>query len=139
MLRNRPGRCSGSEVPKAAPLPLGSLQEDKPLMGWAGLGWVAQSQDTCRVSTEPHPSWLSPGSAPLTFQDGTALALSCIADYGAPVFPFLAVGGYDGKLGQPGIWEGESDRGDGSRGCGKGGPLGSVGALALYLGTQVSS
>ncbi|XP_039703007.1 NPC1-like intracellular cholesterol transporter 1 isoform X1 [Pteropus medius] len=36
-------------------------------------------------------------NAPLTFQDGTALALSCMADYGAPVFPFLAVGGYRGK------------------------------------------
>lgn len=38
-----------------------------------------------------------PSSAPLTFKDGTSLALSCIADYGAPVFPFLAVGGYQGK------------------------------------------
>ncbi|XP_016003353.2 NPC1-like intracellular cholesterol transporter 1 isoform X4 [Rousettus aegyptiacus] len=36
-------------------------------------------------------------NAPLTFKDGTALALSCMADYGAPVFPFLAVGGYRGK------------------------------------------
>lgn len=29
---------------------------------------------------------------PLTYKDGTALALSCMADYGAPAFPFLAVG-----------------------------------------------
>ncbi|KAF5916836.1 hypothetical protein HPG69_012195 [Diceros bicornis minor] len=29
--------------------------------------------------------------------DGTALALSCMADYGTPVFPFLAIGGYKGK------------------------------------------
>ncbi|XP_007954611.1 NPC1-like intracellular cholesterol transporter 1 [Orycteropus afer afer] len=36
-------------------------------------------------------------NAPLTFKDGTALGLSCMADYGAPVFPFLAVGGYKGK------------------------------------------
>uniref|UniRef100_A0A8C8WXT2 NPC1 like intracellular cholesterol transporter 1 n=1 Tax=Panthera leo TaxID=9689 RepID=A0A8C8WXT2_PANLE len=36
-------------------------------------------------------------NAPLTFKDGTALALSCMADYGGPVFPFLAVGGYRGK------------------------------------------
>ncbi|NP_001268305.1 NPC1-like intracellular cholesterol transporter 1 precursor [Mesocricetus auratus] len=35
-------------------------------------------------------------NAPLTFKDGTSLALSCIADYGAPIFPFLAVGGYQG-------------------------------------------
>lgn len=35
-------------------------------------------------------------NAPLTFKDGTSLGLSCIADYGAPVFPFLAVGGYKG-------------------------------------------
>ncbi|XP_074066171.1 NPC1-like intracellular cholesterol transporter 1 [Macrotis lagotis] len=35
-------------------------------------------------------------NSPLTFKDGTNLALSCMADYGAPVFPFLAVGGYTG-------------------------------------------
>lgn len=52
----------------------------------------------------------SPSSAPLTFKDGTALALSCMADYGAPVFPFLTIGGYKGKLSgsrggqQGGIW-----------------------------------
>ncbi|XP_023603239.1 LOW QUALITY PROTEIN: Niemann-Pick C1-like protein 1 [Myotis lucifugus] len=39
----------------------------------------------------------STSSPPLTFKDGTALALSCMADYGAPVFPFLAVGGYEGN------------------------------------------
>ncbi|XP_001379744.3 NPC1-like intracellular cholesterol transporter 1 [Monodelphis domestica] len=36
-------------------------------------------------------------NSPLTFKDGTTLALSCMADYGAPVFPFLAVGGYTGQ------------------------------------------
>ncbi|KAM6178299.1 NPC1-like intracellular cholesterol transporter 1 [Rhynchocyon petersi] len=36
-------------------------------------------------------------NSPLTFKDGTALGLSCMADYGAPIFPFLAVGGYKGK------------------------------------------
>ncbi|XP_036604933.1 NPC1-like intracellular cholesterol transporter 1 [Trichosurus vulpecula] len=36
-------------------------------------------------------------NSPLSFMDGTSLALSCIADYGAPVFPFLAVGGYTGQ------------------------------------------
>ncbi|XP_020839715.1 NPC1-like intracellular cholesterol transporter 1 [Phascolarctos cinereus] len=36
-------------------------------------------------------------NSPLTFTDGTSLALSCMADYGAPVFPFLAVGGYTGQ------------------------------------------
>ncbi|XP_057687093.1 NPC1-like intracellular cholesterol transporter 1 isoform X2 [Corythoichthys intestinalis] len=35
-------------------------------------------------------------SSPLSFKDITALGLSCMADYGAPVFPFLAVGGYLG-------------------------------------------
>ncbi|XP_033015105.1 NPC1-like intracellular cholesterol transporter 1 [Lacerta agilis] len=33
-------------------------------------------------------------NSPLSFQDITELELSCMADYGAPVFPFLAVGGY---------------------------------------------
>lgn len=49
-----------------------------------------------RAKKGSFPLWF-PSSAPLTFKDGTALALSCIADYGAPVFPFLAVGGYQGK------------------------------------------
>ncbi|XP_077456590.1 NPC1-like intracellular cholesterol transporter 1 [Stigmatopora argus] len=35
-------------------------------------------------------------SSPLSFKDITDLGLSCMADYGAPVFPFLAVGGYHG-------------------------------------------
>lgn len=38
-----------------------------------------------------------PYSSPLSFKDITALGMSCMADYGAPVFPFLAVGGYDSK------------------------------------------
>uniref|UniRef100_G3PDG6 SSD domain-containing protein n=1 Tax=Gasterosteus aculeatus aculeatus TaxID=481459 RepID=G3PDG6_GASAC len=33
-------------------------------------------------------------SSPLSFQDITDLRMSCMADYGAPVFSFLAVGGY---------------------------------------------
>uniref|UniRef100_A0A672YC55 NPC1 like intracellular cholesterol transporter 1 n=1 Tax=Sphaeramia orbicularis TaxID=375764 RepID=A0A672YC55_9TELE len=33
-------------------------------------------------------------SSPLSFKDITDLGMSCMADYGAPVFPFLAVGGY---------------------------------------------
>uniref|UniRef100_A0A8D0G122 NPC1 like intracellular cholesterol transporter 1 n=1 Tax=Sphenodon punctatus TaxID=8508 RepID=A0A8D0G122_SPHPU len=36
-------------------------------------------------------------NSPLSFQDITDMKLSCMADYGAPVFPFLAVGGYKGK------------------------------------------
>ncbi|XP_070689314.1 NPC1-like intracellular cholesterol transporter 1 isoform X2 [Pempheris klunzingeri] len=34
-------------------------------------------------------------NSPLSFRDTTGLGLSCMADYGAPVFPFLAVGGYE--------------------------------------------
>uniref|UniRef100_A0A3Q0SUD3 NPC1 like intracellular cholesterol transporter 1 n=1 Tax=Amphilophus citrinellus TaxID=61819 RepID=A0A3Q0SUD3_AMPCI len=34
-------------------------------------------------------------SSPLSFKDITDLGMSCMADYGAPVFPFLAVGGYE--------------------------------------------
>ncbi|XP_075063346.1 NPC1-like intracellular cholesterol transporter 1 [Mixophyes fleayi] len=34
-------------------------------------------------------------NTPLSFKDITDLELSCISEYGAPVFPFLAVGGYD--------------------------------------------
>ncbi|XP_040050816.2 NPC1-like intracellular cholesterol transporter 1 [Gasterosteus aculeatus] len=33
-------------------------------------------------------------NSPLSFQDITDLRMSCMADYGAPVFSFLAVGGY---------------------------------------------
>ncbi|XP_036434323.1 NPC1-like intracellular cholesterol transporter 1 [Colossoma macropomum] len=36
-------------------------------------------------------------NSPLSFKDITALNLSCMADYGGPVFPFLAVGGYDNE------------------------------------------
>ncbi|XP_069773730.1 NPC1-like intracellular cholesterol transporter 1 [Narcine bancroftii] len=36
-------------------------------------------------------------NSPLSFKDNTELGMSCIADYGAPVFPFLAVGGYEGE------------------------------------------
>lgn len=34
-------------------------------------------------------------NSPLSFKDITDLGMSCMADYGAPVFPFLAVGGYN--------------------------------------------
>ncbi|XP_025778875.1 NPC1-like intracellular cholesterol transporter 1 [Puma concolor] len=47
---------------------------------------------TSQVDWRDH--FLYCANAPLTFKDGTALALSCMADYGGPVFPFLAVGGY---------------------------------------------
>ncbi|KAI2545753.1 NPC1 like intracellular cholesterol transporter 1 [Homo sapiens] len=50
---------------------------------------------TSQVDWKDH--FLYCANAPLTFKDGTALALSCMADYGAPVFPFLAIGGYKGK------------------------------------------
>ncbi|XP_072538578.1 NPC1-like intracellular cholesterol transporter 1 [Salminus brasiliensis] len=33
-------------------------------------------------------------NSPLSFKDITALGMSCMSDYGGPVFPFLAVGGY---------------------------------------------
>uniref|UniRef100_A0A3B5M921 SSD domain-containing protein n=1 Tax=Xiphophorus couchianus TaxID=32473 RepID=A0A3B5M921_9TELE len=36
-------------------------------------------------------------NSPLSFKDITDLGMSCMADYGAPVFPFLAVGGYKGQ------------------------------------------
>ncbi|XP_072917233.1 NPC1-like intracellular cholesterol transporter 1 isoform X2 [Hemitrygon akajei] len=36
-------------------------------------------------------------NSPLSFKDNTEMGMSCIADYGAPVFPFLAVGGYSGE------------------------------------------
>ncbi|XP_051021046.1 NPC1-like intracellular cholesterol transporter 1 [Acomys russatus] len=49
---------------------------------------------TSQVDWKDH--FLYCANAPLTFKDGTSLALSCMADYGAPVFPFLAVGGYQG-------------------------------------------
>ncbi|XP_021488417.1 NPC1-like intracellular cholesterol transporter 1 [Meriones unguiculatus] len=52
------------------------------------------SGQTALVDWKDH--FLYCANAPLTFKDGTALALSCMADYGAPVFPFLAVGGYQG-------------------------------------------
>ncbi|KAM9391503.1 NPC1-like intracellular cholesterol transporter 1 [Pholidichthys leucotaenia] len=35
--------------------------------------------------------------SPMSYKDITALGMSCMADYGAPVFPFLAVGGYENE------------------------------------------
>lgn len=66
--------------------------------GAAGPGWGTRATEMGVGSGKVRSS---PCSAPLTYKDGTALALSCMADYGAPVFPFLAVGGYKGKLGGP--------------------------------------
>uniref|UniRef100_A0A6I8PF59 NPC1 like intracellular cholesterol transporter 1 n=1 Tax=Ornithorhynchus anatinus TaxID=9258 RepID=A0A6I8PF59_ORNAN len=50
---------------------------------------------TAQVDWRDH--FLYCANSPLSFKDGTALELSCMADYGAPVFPFLAVGGYKGR------------------------------------------
>ncbi|XP_068617084.1 NPC1-like intracellular cholesterol transporter 1 [Brachionichthys hirsutus] len=36
-------------------------------------------------------------NSPMSFKDITDLGMSCMADYGAPVFPFLAVGGYENE------------------------------------------
>ncbi|XP_013862667.1 Niemann-Pick C1-like protein 1 [Austrofundulus limnaeus] len=36
-------------------------------------------------------------NSPLSFKDITDLGMSCMADYGAPVFSFLAVGGYENE------------------------------------------
>ncbi|KAG7270633.1 hypothetical protein CRUP_010928 [Coryphaenoides rupestris] len=36
-------------------------------------------------------------NSPLSFKDITGLEMSCMSDYGGPVFPFLAVGGYENE------------------------------------------
>uniref|UniRef100_A0A674G866 SSD domain-containing protein n=1 Tax=Taeniopygia guttata TaxID=59729 RepID=A0A674G866_TAEGU len=36
-------------------------------------------------------------NSPLSFKDITALELSCMAEYGGPVFPYIALGGYPGS------------------------------------------
>ncbi|KAG8574528.1 hypothetical protein GDO81_009218 [Engystomops pustulosus] len=51
------------------------------------------SGETGRVGWRDHFMYCV--NSPLSFKDITDLELSCMADYGAPVFPFLAVGGYD--------------------------------------------
>ncbi|XP_068130864.1 NPC1-like intracellular cholesterol transporter 1 [Hyperolius riggenbachi] len=51
------------------------------------------SGETGKVGWRDH--FLYCVNSPLSFQDITDLELSCMADYGAPVFPFLAVGGYE--------------------------------------------
>ncbi|XP_063787980.1 NPC1-like intracellular cholesterol transporter 1 [Pseudophryne corroboree] len=53
------------------------------------------SGETGRVGWRDH--FLYCVNTPLSFKDITDLELSCMADYGAPVFPFLAVGGYKDK------------------------------------------
>ncbi|NXW83427.1 NPCL1 protein, partial [Alopecoenas beccarii] len=51
-------------------------------------------------------------NSPLSFKDITALELSCMAEYGGPVFPYIAVGGYPGTC-CPSPWR----AGDVTRGC----------------------
>ncbi|XP_069800263.1 NPC1-like intracellular cholesterol transporter 1 [Dendropsophus ebraccatus] len=51
------------------------------------------SGQTGRVGWRDH--FLYCVNSPLSFKDITDLELSCMSNYGAPVFPFLAVGGYD--------------------------------------------
>lgn len=57
----------------------------------AGCGWWgapgAAPAHWCRVPT----------SSPLSFKDITTLELSCMAEYGGPVFPYIALGGYPGE------------------------------------------
>ncbi|KAI6058918.1 Niemann-Pick C1-like protein 1 [Aix galericulata] len=36
-------------------------------------------------------------NSPLSFKDITTLELSCMAEYGGPVFPYIALGGYPGE------------------------------------------
>uniref|UniRef100_A0A6Q2YWP9 SSD domain-containing protein n=1 Tax=Esox lucius TaxID=8010 RepID=A0A6Q2YWP9_ESOLU len=54
-------------------------------------------QTRIQVLTKPYPVHYPLHSSPLSFKDITDLKMSCMADYGAPVFPFLAVGGYESK------------------------------------------
>ena len=52
-----------------------------------------------------HPApQLPPQSSPLSFMDITALEMSCMASYGAPVFPYIAFGGYPGQWGCGVMW-----------------------------------
>ena len=62
---------------------LGHGAAGRPIWGDAQRGWVLTRR---RV----------PASSPLSFKDITALELSCMAQYGGPVFPYIALGGYPG-------------------------------------------
>uniref|UniRef100_A0A672JPY8 NPC1 like intracellular cholesterol transporter 1 n=1 Tax=Salarias fasciatus TaxID=181472 RepID=A0A672JPY8_SALFA len=70
------------------------------------LNRTATLADVCYAPLNPINSTLTDSSlflsnllcsSPLSFKDITDLGLSCMADYGAPVFPFLAVGGYNNE------------------------------------------
>ncbi|OPJ86935.1 Niemann-Pick C1-like protein 1 [Patagioenas fasciata monilis] len=41
-----------------------------------------------------HDHFIYCANSPLSFKDITALELSCMAEYGGPVFPYIAMGGY---------------------------------------------
>ena len=56
----------------------------------------------CRAARGPRtaqPAPQLPHSSPLSFMDITALEMSCMAAYGGPVFPYIALGGYPGQGG----------------------------------------
>uniref|UniRef100_A0A672ULR8 NPC1 like intracellular cholesterol transporter 1 n=1 Tax=Strigops habroptila TaxID=2489341 RepID=A0A672ULR8_STRHB len=61
------------------------------------LAMVAQadSQGTGTVDWRDHLIYCV--NSPLSFKDITTLELSCMADYGGPVFPYIAFGGYSGS------------------------------------------
>uniref|UniRef100_A0A671PPZ1 NPC1 like intracellular cholesterol transporter 1 n=1 Tax=Sinocyclocheilus anshuiensis TaxID=1608454 RepID=A0A671PPZ1_9TELE len=69
------------------------------------LNRTARLKDVCYTPLNPgNPSLtycavntVLPKYSPLSFKDIPALGMSCMADYGGPVFPFLAVGGYENE------------------------------------------
>ncbi|XP_068012661.1 LOW QUALITY PROTEIN: NPC1-like intracellular cholesterol transporter 1 [Melanerpes formicivorus] len=59
------------------------------------LGMVAtQTVGTETGTVDWHDHLIYCVNSPLSFKDTTELMLSCMADYGAPVFPYIVLGGY---------------------------------------------
>ncbi|XP_041256950.1 NPC1-like intracellular cholesterol transporter 1 [Onychostruthus taczanowskii] len=54
--------------------------------------WQQDSKEQGTVDWHDHLMYCV--NSPLSFKDITALELSCMAEYGAPVFPYVALGGY---------------------------------------------
>ena len=90
---------------------------------WGGDGpalWGCVGLWGCRAARGPRtaqPAPQLPHSSPLSFMDITALEMSCMAAYGGPVFPYIALGGYPGQggcgvMGRHGVTGGAVGGGD---------------------------
>ena len=80
---------------------VGAVSEGRRVGLCGAVGWGGDTRGPHTAHPAPQ---LPPQSSPLSFMDITALEMSCMASYGAPVFPYIAFGGYPGQWGCGVMW-----------------------------------